>query len=327
MKKYVLSGLLLILLLSMITLSACGHEHSYGDWTMTVHPRCTADGEQVRTCQCGEQEHRVVPSTGHVEGVWCMVSDPRCTTAGLKEQVCDRCDSVLETRTIEPTGHTAGEWITMAEATTNQVGMKHLLCQFCEAVMEEMEIPVIPSTSLVVILDAGHGGSDPGEIAGNVPEKHINPSFVYKIKALLEKQGITVLLTRTGDEQLSLEERASYANEVQCDLFVSVHCNSYDENPAINGFELFYYQDSKARTLAGRILDAVAAAGQINTRRADVAEFFVLKNTNMPAVLLEMGFMTNEQELANLCTDSYQDWLSEIIASTIAKFLMEYKAN
>ena len=323
MRKYVLPGLLLILLLSMITLSACGHEHSYGDWTMTVHPRCTTDGEQVRVCQCGEQERSTVPHIGHTEGTWHIISDPGCTTAGLEALVCERCNAVLDTRTIDPTGHTAGEWITVAEATTDQNGMKHLLCKLCEAVMEELETPPIPSC--VVILDAGHGGSDPGEIADNVSEKHINLSFVYKLKALLEQQGVTVLLTRTGDEQVSLEERATYANEVQCDLFVSVHCNSYEENPAVNGFELFYYRDSKARTLAGRILEAVAATEQINARRADVAEYFVLKNTNVPAILLEMGFMTNEQELASLCTDSYQDWLSEIIASAIAKFLLQSK--
>ena len=325
MRKYILPGLLLILLFSMITLSACGHEHSYGEWTTVAHPNCTADGTQVRTCSCGEQESRIVPSTGHTEGAWRTVSDPGCITTGLEELVCDRCDGVLDTRVIDPTGHEAGDWITIAEATTSQMGMKQLLCRLCEDVMEEIEIPVIPSTAFVVVLDAGHGGSDPGEVAGNVSEKHINFSFVYKMKAMLEQQDITVLLTRTGDEQISLEERASYANEVQCDLFVSVHCNSYDENPSVNGFELFYYQDGKARTLAGRILEAVAATDQINARRADVAEYFVLKNTNMPAILLEMGFMTNELELANLCTDSYQDWLSEIIASTIVQFLLQTK--
>ena len=325
MRKYVLPGLLLMLLFSMITLSACGHEHAYGDWMTTIHPKCTQNGEQVRACQCGEQERRILPHTGHKEGNWYKVYDPGCTTEGQEELVCAQCDAILDARRIEPTGHIAGEWMVSVEATTTQNGMTQLLCQLCEAVMEEVEIPAI--SSCVVILDAGHGGSDPGELAGNVSEKYINLSFVYKMKALLEKQGITVLLTRTGDEQVSLEERAAYANEVQCDLFVSVHCNSYEENPAVNGFELFYYQDAKARTLAGRILEAVAVTGQINTRRADVAEYFVLKNTNMPAILLEMGFMTNEQELANLCTDSYQDWLSEIIASTIAKFLLQAKVN
>ena len=102
-----------------------------------------------------------------------------------------------------------------------------------------------------IFLDAGHGGSDGGTFSGDVIEEDINLSVVLRMKEFLEEKGAEVVLTRDSDETVSLSERAQTANRTDADLFVSIHCNYYEDDASINGLECYYYDGSKVECECG----------------------------------------------------------------------------
>ena len=361
MKKQRNSILLILFILAVIALAGCGHEHTFGDWRVEIEPSCTEEGTEIRSCQCGEIERRNLAMTdhtdgswvtekaptcaeygirkqrcvhctallrtealepiAHVAGEWIVDSVPSCTEHGIKKQQCVHCAVVLHKETLEPTAHVAGEWIVDTEPTTTQTGVKIQKCTVCHITLNTQTIPV--KSGIIVILDAGHGGADPGEVVGSVQDKHINLQIACKMKELLEASGITVIMTREDDSFVSLEDRARSANDSEAAFFVSVHCNSYDDNASVSGFEVYYYQNKQAKSLAAAICSDLEATGQLRMRGVKTKELYVIKNTTMPAILLEMGFLTNEAERQKLCTDEYQQMLAEVIASRIARFLTQ----
>lgn len=321
MRKQRFTILLIFAIIAAIALVGCGHEHSFGDWTVEKEPSCTESGVEIRFCQCGETERRNIATTDHTDGSWVIEKEPTCTEAGIKKQQCVHCAAVLRTETLEPIGHVAGDWTVDTEPTATQTGTKSQKCTICSETLETQTIPVKPG--IIVILDAGHGDYDPGEVVGSVHEKNINLQIACKMKVLLEASGITVIMTREDDSFVSLEDRALIANGSDAALFVSVHCNSYDDSAAVSGFEVYYYQDKQAKSLAHSICSDLEATGQLRMRGVKTKELYVIKNTTMPAILLEMGFLTNEAERQKLCTDEYQQMLAEVIASRIARFLTQ----
>lgn len=321
MKKQRNSILLILFILAVIALAGCGHEHTFGDWRVEIEPSCTEEGTEIRSCQCGEIERRNLALIDHTDGLWVTEKEPTCTEPGIKKQQCAHCAAVLRTDTLEPVGHVAGEWIVDTEPTTTQTGVKIQKCTVCHITLDTQTIPV--KSGIIVILDAGHGGSDPGEVVGSVQEKHINLQIACKMKELLQAEGITVIMTREDDSFVSLEDRARIANGSDAAIFVSVHCNSYDDSAAVSGFEVYYYQNKQAKSLAAAICSDLEATGQLRMRGVKTKELYVIKNTTMPAILLEMGFLTNEAERQKLCTDEYQQMLAEVIAFRIARFLTQ----
>lgn len=306
----------LIILLMAVLLLGCGHQHEYGAWTVERVASCEESGMEVRICPCGEQETRTIQPLGHIQGVLTITSEPTCTTTGAKQRMCGRCHTVVFLETIEPIGHMAGEWITDSQPTFLQEGSKHLSCAACGEMLQTERIP-----KLLIVVDAGHGGHDPGEVVESVREKNINLQIAKKLKSQLESYGITTILTREDDTFVSLEDRALLANEINAAYFISVHCNSYDENAAINGFEIYYFQNQDAKRLADRISSDLKSAELVKLRGVKTDEYFVLKNTSMPAILLELGFLTNDLDRENLCSDTYQNLMTECIVTSILAFL------
>ncbi|MGN0164656.1 MAG: N-acetylmuramoyl-L-alanine amidase [Lachnospiraceae bacterium] len=177
---------------------------------------------------------------------------------------------------------------------------------------------------LCVALDAGHGGKDLGTSGYGYDEKDINLQVVMKIKAKLELKGIKVILTRSDDRFLELEERAEIANEEKADLFVSIHCNYIENNESIYGLECYYHPSSpEGEDFASIILDNVSENHSIYVRNSKPEDFSVLRNTKMPAVLVELGYMSNFDECQKLIDDSYQDILAETITAGIIEKLYE----
>lgn len=173
-----------------------------------------------------------------------------------------------------------------------------------------------------VVIDPGHGGSDGGAEIGGVAEKNINLSVALKLKAFLEKNNIKVILTRNSDEFAYLSERTNIANEANADLFISVHCNSYPDDPHITGLECYYKHGApEGEALAKTVLDAAKSSNNINVRNTRAEDYYVLNHTNMPAVLVEMGFLTNAAERQKLNTDAYQQVIAESIANAVLKTL------
>jgi len=181
-------------------------------------------------------------------------------------------------------------------------------------------IPPVIGNNAVVVLDAGHGGIQAGCEFDNVLEKDITLSVTLLLKAKLEDKGFTVILTRDADEDVSLSERVEIANTANADCFVSIHCNSYTDDTQIRGFEGYYYQSDEGKQLADSILEA-ANGHSIHTRNVKEENYRVLRETIIPGVLLEIGYLSNVTERQSLSSLEYQDTLSTAMAEGISLWL------
>ena len=172
------------------------------------------------------------------------------------------------------------------------------------------------SASAVVVIDPGHGGVQPGCEFDGVLEKDITLAVSLLLREELEERGVTVILTRDGDEDVELEDRCAIANEAGADLFVSIHCNSFTEDASVSGFEGYYYQSPAGKRLAERILQA-AADRSVRTRHVKEENYLVLRDTSMPSALLEIGFLSNKGEREKLLSADYQAELAGAVAEGI----------
>ncbi|HBM79923.1 MAG TPA: hypothetical protein DD426_03645, partial [Clostridiaceae bacterium] len=174
---------------------------------------------------------------------------------------------------------------------------------------------------LKICIDPGHGGNDPGALGRQSKEKDINLALASKLEQKLTKSGIQVVMTRTSDATLDLQKRCDIANKGNCDYFMSIHCNSFN-NASAAGTEAYYYKGSKAgQELAGKILNAAVESGHLKNRGVKTAGFYVLKFTKMPAVLLETAFISNPDEEKFLRNDSWQDGVMKNIAIAVCNYL------
>lgn len=170
-----------------------------------------------------------------------------------------------------------------------------------------------------VIIDAGHGGSDGGTVSGKIIEKDINLSVALKLKTILEDNNIEVILTRNSDEKMSLAQRTSVANDSNADFFISLHCNYYEDDAQIAGLECYYNSPdaTESKAYAESIIHAVSLSNDVKTRDAKTENYYVLRNTQIPAVLVEMGFLSNYSESQKLLNNDYQEILAQRMAEGI----------
>ena len=175
-----------------------------------------------------------------------------------------------------------------------------------------------------VVLDAGHGGEDGGTVEQTATEKEINLAVVLKMRELLENQGICVVLTREQDIFIKLEERVRVANGEKADLFVSIHCNYYEKDSLIYGLECYYCKGAEdGKYYAERILDTIEKSGEIVSRNAKPSGYYILKNTTVPAVLVETGYLSNYNERNQLMSGEYQEKLAQGLVERIIEGLEE----
>lgn len=179
-----------------------------------------------------------------------------------------------------------------------------------------------PAGTVTVVLDAGHGGSDPGAQRGDLREKDMTMGITLKLKKNLEKQGIRVVLTRSDDTFVSLEDRVRITNEVKPDCFVSVHINSLESDSHICGIET-YYQNDCSRPLAGKIHQSLVGQLQVPDRSVRKARFYVVNHTPHPAILAEVGFISNKQEREKLMSNDYQGKIADALNQGIIMYLSE----
>ena len=133
----------LLLLMSVIAtllclLTACEHEHSFGEWTVEQNATCTENGNKVRFCECGIKQSEIIYANGHVAGEWIIDTEATCTESGSKHQVCSVCAETVKTVSISPKGHASGEWVIDAEATCTESGSKHQVCSVCAETITEI---------------------------------------------------------------------------------------------------------------------------------------------------------------------------------------------
>ncbi|NEQ24209.1 MAG: N-acetylmuramoyl-L-alanine amidase, partial [Microcoleus sp. SIO2G3] len=173
---------------------------------------------------------------------------------------------------------------------------------------------------LVVMVDPGHGGKDPGAIGiDGIQEKDIILPIAQRVAALLEQQGIEAILTRTDDYFVDLAPRVDMAQQDHADLFVSIHANSIEHRPDVNGLETYYFSSGQrlAQTIHNNILHSV----DIRDRGVRKARFYVLRKNPMPAVLVEVGFVIGERDEPRLATTDYQNQMAQSIANGILEYI------
>jgi len=186
-------------------------------------------------------------------------------------------------------------------------------------IVEEQE-PEIEKVK--VVIDPGHGGEDPGaEGASGSYEKNFTLRVSQMIASLLEDDPyIQVYMTREEDVFLSSEtrERPQYANELDADLFLSIHANTFAD-PTVTGTETFYYHDHSL-SLAETIQRHVVEATGFRDRGVSQENFFVLRDTHMPAALVEVGYITNPLDEEVMLTEEFQRSVAESIVAGIREY-------
>jgi N-acetylmuramoyl-L-alanine amidase len=186
-------------------------------------------------------------------------------------------------------------------------------------------VPRAPSET-VIVLDAGHGGTDPGAMRADIQEKDITLGIIEKLKKILETKGARIVLTRHDDTFVSLEDRVKVTNQVGPNLFLSVHINSLESTSNIYGIET-YFQTELSRPLAERVhasLVAGLAAPDRNIRRA---RFYVINHTPVPAILAEVGYITNKTERDKLNSAEYQQKVASALARGVMLYLQDTGAG
>jgi len=189
----------------------------------------------------------------------------------------------------------------------------------------------------VVMLDAGHGGGDTGATNNGTAEKDLNLNLADRLTSELQNRGFEVNTTRSGDISVSLAERSQQANESNADVFISLHHNSLGGNT--EGIETHYYEHNpnypstqnqanhndgqritNSKHLADLIQNNLVQSTGANDRGVKTSTFSVNRETDVPAVLVEYGFMDNPEEYANLTDEQYQQALTQAVANAVESY-------
>ena len=170
-----------------------------------------------------------------------------------------------------------------------------------------------------IILDAGHGGTDYGAIREGINEKDITLDITQRVDAILQTKGYRTALTRCNDTYVSLEERVEYSENESPELFVSIHVNSSVSSDP-NGIETHYYHDY-SKDLAEIIHKHMVKEVDSKDRGLFKSKFYVINHTTVPAVLVEIGFLSNDTERNELLTEKRKQKTAKAIAEGIIEYL------
>ncbi len=215
-----------------------------------------------------------------------------------------------------------------------------MILAFAEASSDSPATPSVPAAGynpyadgkLVVCIDPGHGATTGGKRSpdSTLMEWEFNRDVAYRLKALLEARGVTCVMTVAQDDQTdpSLASRVQVANSAgNIDLFVSIHANAFGNGwTTANGWEIYVYKKGGvAEVAANSIEEAMKNANLLKDRGVKTANFYVIKNTDMPAVLIEHGFYTNQAECERLKDSGFRDQLAQADLTGIMNFFSLYQ--
>lgn len=184
----------------------------------------------------------------------------------------------------------------------------------------------------IVVIDAGHGANMPGAIVGDVKEKDIDLAIVQKLKEIFDEADdgkLGVYYTRLDDSDPAFADRVGIANDLGANLFVSIHNNSYPKSSKVNGTAVLFdekkeTEGTSSKHLADILLKKVT--DELGTKNMGLMagnDIYVIRSSNAPAALIEVGFMTNPKELANLTDEKYQKKCARAIYEGIMQALEE----
>lgn len=164
-----------------------------------------------------------------------------------------------------------------------------------------------------VVIDAGHGGKDGGSVWNGLIEKKLCLDVAKRLEVGLKSRGIKTVMTRRTDTFVELEQRARIANRVPASIFVSVHFNG-SRKTIISGGET-YYRSTRGKTLASAINRSIKSRVPGGTRGVFFGDYKVLRETQMPAVLVECGYISNKREAARCADPAHRQKLADAIVS------------
>ncbi|MBW4575734.1 MAG: N-acetylmuramoyl-L-alanine amidase [Aphanothece sp. CMT-3BRIN-NPC111] len=242
----------------------------------------------------------------------------------------------LDPKKVVVKGTTPQQWSvllpTAQRDTTAQIGnppggetppLSSVPLQIPRNAIPQEQLPNVNQKRILVIIDPGHGGKDSGAPGvGGILEKDIVLSISQQVTNLLEQQGVQVKMTRNSDYFVELAPRVTMTKQANANLFVSIHANSIDKRPDVNGLETYYY-GSNSKRLAQTIQNSVLNNVNVASRGVRTARFYVLRNNNIPAVLVEVGFVTSPQEGPRLASADYQSQMASAIAQGILEYIQQ----
>jgi len=193
------------------------------------------------------------------------------------------------------------------------------------------ETIALPSTNKLIVIDAGHGGFDPGAIGiTGKEEKNINLEIALKLQALLEQSGTNVVLTRATDDAVAgtkredMKSRKIIKDEANGDIFLSIHLNSFPEEK-YKGAQVFYPNgNEESRIMAENIQKSlINILDKGNNRIAkELGDMYLIKNSKIPSNIIECGFVSNSEEEAKLSSDEYQNKIAWAIYIGLTEYLL-----
>lgn len=185
------------------------------------------------------------------------------------------------------------------------------------------------SSEEIIVIDPGHGGEDPGAIGfSGKYEKDINLEISQKLNENLRSKGYKTILTRDSDQYIENLARADLANKKKSRIFISIHGNAMDNDSSVDGIQVLYYPSREstvgdlnnselAQIMMNSIVNGTGARNRGIIERTDLT---VLRHTKMPAILIEYGFLSNENEERLLLTDEYQDLMVDSIVDGLESY-------
>ena len=174
-----------------------------------------------------------------------------------------------------------------------------------------------------VVIDAGHGGSDYGAIRNDINEKDITLDVSKQVRDMLVKKGYIVQMTRDSDEYVSLQDRVAISENFEPDIFVSIHVNS-SVRPEISGIETHYYHQ-ESLFLAQTVHASLASAIKTKNRGLFKSKFYVINHTTSPAILVEIGFISNDNERAQLVSEKRKQATAKAIVEGVNNYFKQLK--
>ncbi|HEY9721662.1 MAG TPA: N-acetylmuramoyl-L-alanine amidase [Oscillatoriaceae cyanobacterium] len=226
-----------------------------------------------------------------------------------------------------------GGLIARVRVTHPEIGT-HLTIDFDQPVAHQVRLlgsgrsllfTMKPLDKVRATLDPGHGGTDDGAIGVNgVREKDVTLAVATRLARMMEAGGMSVQMTRMKDLEVLLRPRVEMANDNHSDVFVSIHCNSFGNQHGVRGIETYYWSD-QSYALAKAIHAHLVAALHSPDRGVRKNNFYVVHHTEMPAALVEIGYLSNAQEEALLASPEYQEKAAKAIYAGIQEFLKNRK--
>lgn len=192
-----------------------------------------------------------------------------------------------------------------------------LSCGFAASLCTAAPSPLIGK---IIVIDPGHGGNENGAIANGVREANVNLAVGLKIRDKLLATGATIILTRSGDISLTLKDRVDIAKAADADIFVSIHANTFS-NPETAG-AISFYQSGRPNYLAAAVQEALAKESGATDKGVRPENFYVMRENDITAALIEIGFLTNATEALRLTDDAYQEKVAEGISRGITNYLL-----